>query len=94
MGMSQETYAFLSQPGVGFFSLLLIGVIAGWVAERVTASNHGLLTNLIVGVAGAFVGDKLASLLNVPVFGFFRTLIAAIVGAIVLLWLWRAIRSR
>ncbi|MFG1298947.1 GlsB/YeaQ/YmgE family stress response membrane protein [Xanthobacter sp. V3C-3] len=92
--MSQETYAFLSQPGVGFFSLLLIGVIAGWVAERVTASNHGLLTNLIVGVAGAFVGDKLASLLNVPVFGFFRTLIAAIVGAIVLLWLWRAIRSR
>lgn len=92
--MSHETYAFLNQPGVGFFSLLLIGVIAGWVAERVTASNHGLLTNLIVGVAGAFIGDKLASLVNVPVFGFFRTLIAAIVGAIVLLWLWRAIRSR
>ena len=92
--MSHETYAFLNQPGVGFFSLILIGVLAGWVAERVTASNHGLLTNLIVGIAGAFVGDKLASLLNVPVFGFFRTLIAAIVGAIVLLWLWRAIRSR
>lgn len=92
--MSHETYAFLNQPGVGFFSLILIGVLAGWVAERVTASNHGLLTNLIVGIAGAFVGDKLASLVNVPVFGFFRTLIAAIVGAIVLLWLWRAIRSR
>ena len=92
--MSHETYAFLNQPGVGFFSLILIGVLAGWVAERVTASNHGLLTNLIVGIAGAFVGDKLAWLVNVPVFGFFRTLIAAIVGAIVLLWLWRAIRSR
>ncbi|MFG1276890.1 GlsB/YeaQ/YmgE family stress response membrane protein [Xanthobacter autotrophicus] len=92
--MNNETYAFLSQPGVGFFSLIIIGLIAGWIAERVTASNHGLLTNLLVGVAGAFIGDKLASVLNVPVFGFFRTLIAAIVGAILLLWIWRAIRSR
>ncbi|MFG1344537.1 GlsB/YeaQ/YmgE family stress response membrane protein [Xanthobacter autotrophicus DSM 431] len=92
--MDQHTVAFLNQPGVGFFSLIIIGIIAGWVAERVTASNHGLLTNLLVGVAGAFIGDKLASVLNVPVFGFFRTLIAAIVGAIVLLWVWRAVRGR
>ena len=33
--MSHETYAFLNTPGVGFFSMLLIGVLAGWVAERV-----------------------------------------------------------
>lgn len=92
--MSHDTYAFLNQPGVGFFSLIIIGIIAGWVAERVTESSHGLLTNLLVGIAGAFVGDKLASLLNIPVFGFFRTLIAAIVGAIVLLWLWRMLRGR
>lgn len=92
--MDQQTYAFLSQPGVGFFSLIIIGIIAGWVAERVTSSNHGLLTNLLVGVAGAFIGDKLAGVLDVPVYGFFRTLIAAIVGAIILLWVWRAIRSR
>lgn len=92
--MDQQTVAFLNQPGVGFFSLIIIGILAGWVAERVTASNHGLLTNLLVGIAGAFIGDKLASVLNVPVFGFMRTLIAAIVGAILLLWLWRAIRSR
>ncbi len=89
-----ESYAFLNQPSVGFFSMLIIGLIAGWVAERVTDSNHGLLTNLVVGIIGAFVGGWLAGLLNVPVFGFFRTLIAAIVGAIILLWGWRAIRSR
>lgn len=92
--MDQQTYAFLSQPGVGFFSMILIGIIAGWVAERITESNHGLLTNLIVGVAGAFVGGELASLLNIPVFGFFRTLVAAIIGAIIVLWLWRVVRSR
>jgi len=92
--MSTETYAFLNQPGVGFFSMLIIGVIAGWVAERVTDSNHGLLVNLVVGILGAFLGGWLAGLLEIPVFGFFRTLIAAIVGAIILLWGWRAIRSR
>jgi len=89
-----ESYAFLNQPGVGFFSMLVIGLLAGWIAERVTESNHGLLTNLVVGIIGAFVGGWLAGLLNIPVFGFFRTLIAAIVGAIILLWVWRAIRSR
>ncbi|MEP9347407.1 GlsB/YeaQ/YmgE family stress response membrane protein [Xanthobacter sp. KR7-225] len=92
--MNDQAYAFLGQPGVGFFSMLLIGVIAGWVAERITDSNHGLLTNLIVGVAGAFVGGELGALLNIQVFGFFRTLVAAIIGAIILLWAWRALRGR
>ncbi|WP_454916689.1 GlsB/YeaQ/YmgE family stress response membrane protein [Xanthobacter sediminis] len=92
--MDTETYAFLNQPGVGFFSMLLIGLIAGWVAERVTDSDHGLLVNLLVGILGAFVGGWLAGQFAIPVFGFFRTLVAAIVGAILLLWVWRAIRSR
>jgi uncharacterized membrane protein YeaQ/YmgE (transglycosylase-associated protein family) len=89
-----DQFAALGQPGVGFFTMLLIGVIAGWIAERVTASDHGLLTNLIVGIAGAFVGGKLAEVLAIPVFGFFRTLVAAAVGAILLLWIWRALRGR
>ncbi|MFG1393901.1 GlsB/YeaQ/YmgE family stress response membrane protein [Xanthobacter agilis] len=92
--MDTETYAFLNQPGVGFFSMLLIGLIAGWVAERVTESSHGLLTNLLVGILGAFFGGWLAQQLAIPVSGFFSTLVAAIVGAIILLWVWRAIRSR
>lgn len=91
--MHDPAYAFLGQQGVGFFSMILIGLIAGWIAERITESNHGLLTNLLVGIAGAFVGGELAALLNIEVFGFFRTLVAAIVGAIVLLWVWRAIRK-
>jgi uncharacterized membrane protein YeaQ/YmgE (transglycosylase-associated protein family) len=89
-----DQFAALGQPGVGFFTMLLIGLLAGWIAERVTASDHGLLTNLLVGIAGAFVGGKLAEVLEIPVFGFFRTLVAAAVGAILLLWIWRAVRGR
>jgi uncharacterized membrane protein YeaQ/YmgE (transglycosylase-associated protein family) len=89
-----DQFAALGQPGVGFFTMLLIGLLAGWIAEKVTASDHGLLTNLLVGIAGAFVGGKLAEVLEIPVFGFFRTLVAAAVGAILLLWVWRAVRGR
>ena len=52
----QDAQAFLGQPGVGFLSMLLIGVLAGWIAERVTESNHGIFTNILVGIAGSFVG--------------------------------------
>jgi uncharacterized membrane protein YeaQ/YmgE (transglycosylase-associated protein family) len=84
----------MSDPTVGFFQLLLIGIIAGWIAEKITASNHGIFTNMLVGIAGAFIGGKLAELLQIPVFGFWRTLLSASAGAIILLWVWRAIHPR
>jgi uncharacterized membrane protein YeaQ/YmgE (transglycosylase-associated protein family) len=87
-------YAALNQPGVGLFTMLIIGLLAGWIAEKVTSSDHGLITNLIVGIAGAFVGGKLAEVLEIPVFGFWRTLGAAAIGAVLLLFVWRAIRRR
>lgn len=89
-----DAQAFFSQPGVGFFTMLLIGAIAGWIAERVTESDHGIFTNILVGVAGAFVGAKLAEIAQVPVFGFMRTLISASVGAILILFAWRTLRGR
>jgi uncharacterized membrane protein YeaQ/YmgE (transglycosylase-associated protein family) len=94
MGQAMEQYAVLNEPGVGFFTMLIIGLIAGWIAERVTSHDHGLLTNLIVGLAGAFIGGKLAEVLEVPIFGFWRTLAAASIGAVLLLWVWRMIRRR
>jgi uncharacterized membrane protein YeaQ/YmgE (transglycosylase-associated protein family) len=80
--------------GVGFFGMLVIGVVAGWIAERVHGADHGLLTNLLVGVAGAFVAGKLAEVFRLHVYGFWSTLIAATVGAILVLWAWRLVRGQ
>jgi uncharacterized membrane protein YeaQ/YmgE (transglycosylase-associated protein family) len=88
-----EMQAFLGNPSVGLFEMLLIGMLAGWIAEKLTSSDHGILTNMLVGIAGAFVGGKLAEVLQIPVFGFFRTLIAASAGAVILLWIWRMIHQ-
>jgi uncharacterized membrane protein YeaQ/YmgE (transglycosylase-associated protein family) len=84
----------LSMPGVGFFGMLIIGILAGYIAEKVTSSDHGLLTNLLVGIAGSFVGGTLANLMNVDFYGWVGNLVVASVGAIIVLWLWRRFRDR
>lgn len=89
-----DAQAFFGNPGVGFFSMLIIGAIAGWIAEKVTESDHNIFTNILVGIAGSFVGGVLANVLNIQVFGFFRTLIAATVGAILILFVWHRVRQR
>ena len=60
--MMNEQMGIMSMPGVGFLGLLVIGFLAGWLAERAMNKHHGLLTNILVGVAGSFVGGGLASL--------------------------------
>ncbi|HEY1362164.1 MAG TPA: GlsB/YeaQ/YmgE family stress response membrane protein [Xanthobacteraceae bacterium] len=89
-----DAQALFGDPGVGFFSMLVIGAIAGWIAERATHSNHSIFTNILVGIAGAFIGGVLAGILNIPVVGFWRTLIAAIVGAILILVIWHWAHQR
>ena len=81
----EDAQAFLGSPSVGFLEMLLIGAIAGWIAERVTE---------LVGIAGSFVGGVLAGILNIPVFGFFRTLMAATIGAILILFVWHRVRHQ
>ena len=88
-----ESQAFLAMPGVGFFGMLLIGILAGYIAEKVTASDHGLFTNLLVGIAGAFVGGTLANVLGIQIYGFLGSLITASIGAIIVLWVWRRVTS-
>jgi len=84
----------ISAASVGFFGMIIIGVVAGWIAEKVTASDHGLLTNLLVGIAGSFVGGTLAGLMNLQFEGWLGTLLVAAVGAVFVLWLWRFVTSR
>lgn len=76
-------------------AILVIGIAAGWIAELVV--NRGQKVNwteaLVVGLVGSFVGGLLASLIagdgfNIRMSG----LIGSIVGAIIVLAIWRLIR--
>ncbi|EKF43665.1 GlsB/YeaQ/YmgE family stress response membrane protein [Nitratireductor indicus] len=90
----EHGYGIMGMPGVGFFGLLLIGFIAGYVAEKTMNRNHGFLTNILVGIAGSFVGGTLASLVNISFYGFLGNLVVAIVGAILILWIFGRSESR
>lgn len=73
--------------GVGFFGSIVIGLLAGWIAEKVHKRDHGLIKNLIVGLIGAFLGGFLASLMGIEFYGFWASLLVSAAGAILLLFL-------
>jgi len=81
---------------MSFLSWIIIGIVAGWLAEKVMGRSHGLITNLIVGVVGAFLGGWLGSMFfNVGLAGFsFQSLIVAFVGACLLLFLLGLVKRR
>jgi uncharacterized membrane protein YeaQ/YmgE (transglycosylase-associated protein family) len=74
---------------------IVIGLIAGWIAAKLTNAPHGLFRNILVGLIGALVGGFLFEKLNiVVVHDFWGSLITATIGAVVFLLLWQAIRRR
>jgi hypothetical protein len=38
---------------VNIIACIVVGILDGWLAERITGRNRGLLMNLIVGIIGA-----------------------------------------
>ena len=86
-----EPLGLMGTPGVGFFMLLVIGALAGWIAEKITKSNHGIFTNIFVGICGSFVGTKLAEVLEFYPNGFVVRLIVAAIGSVIVLYVWGAL---
>lgn len=85
--------------GVGWIGTLLIGGIAGWIAEKLTKSDMGVLMNIVVGIIGAYIGGFLANALGLrlgEIFSgwFWGNLIVAVVGAVILLVVVKMFRGR
>ena len=83
----------MEAPAVGWIAAILIGAVAGWLAEKVTRSNMGLITNIILGVIGAAFGSFLFDKFGLQIGGppWFTYLIAGFVGACILILLTRLI---
>ena len=84
---------------VGIGGTILIGIIAGWVAEKVTGSDMGLIKNLITGVIGSWIGFFVANAAGIQlgeVFHgwFWGNLVVSAAGAIVLLFVLKLVFGR
>jgi uncharacterized membrane protein YeaQ/YmgE (transglycosylase-associated protein family) len=81
--------------GVGWIMAIIIGALAGWIAEKLMKSNQGLVMNIILGIVGAVLGNFILMLVfGATMGGIIGQLIVAVVGACLLIAIGRAIRGR
>lgn len=83
---------------MGLLSWIVFGLIAGAIAKFLTPGRDpgGCIITIIVGIVGAVLGGMIATWLGYGgISGFdFRSFVIAVLGAILLLFLWRMISGR
>ena len=78
---------------MGWLGAIIIGGIAGWLAEIITRSNMGILVNIILGVIGAGLASWLFSKLGIQIGGpaWVNYLVSGFVGACILIFATRLV---
>jgi uncharacterized membrane protein YeaQ/YmgE (transglycosylase-associated protein family) len=79
----------------GLLVILFVGLIAGWLAGKIVrGTGFGIIGDIIVGIAGAFVASWLFPKLGIQLgTGLVREIIDSAIGAIILLLIVRLIRT-
>ena len=81
---------------MSFIGWIVLGLIAGFIASMVVNKHgEGLLLDIVLGIVGAIAGGWLFHLFgSAGVTGFnLWSLMVAVIGAVVLLFIWHAIRG-
>ena len=82
---------------MGFVATIIVGLIAGFLAHLLMKTNTGLIGDLIMGVIGGFVGGWLSSLIfggNLMNGITFQSILVALVGAIIVIAVYRLVTRR
>ncbi|MCR8825378.1 GlsB/YeaQ/YmgE family stress response membrane protein [Pseudosulfitobacter koreensis] len=81
--------------GIGWFAAIIVGALAGWIAEKIMNSSMGLLANIGLGIVGAIVANfLLVAIVGSTLGGWIGQLIVGVIGACLLIWITRLIRGR
>jgi uncharacterized membrane protein YeaQ/YmgE (transglycosylase-associated protein family) len=74
---------------------ILVGIVAGFLAGQISrGSGFGLLMDMVLGVAGSIVGRFLFGLIGIHATGFIGSVLLALIGAEILIWVGRFLKSR
>jgi uncharacterized membrane protein YeaQ/YmgE (transglycosylase-associated protein family) len=94
--LMQLEYTKMYLSGDSLLIIMVVGLIAGWLAsEIVQGTGFGIVGDLLIGIAGAFVGSWLLPQLGLHLgSGMISAIINAAIGALLLLLVIRLIRGR
>ena len=84
----------MGYPEIGWIAAIIVGGIAGWLAERFMKSDMGLLMNIVLGIVGAAIASAILSYFGIVLGGWIGYLIVGVIGACLLIWIVRALRGR
>lgn len=85
----------MDDAGIGWIAAIIIGGIAGWLAEKVMKSDMGVIMNVAIGIVGAVIANAILAAVDVTLGGgWVGYLIAGFIGACILIWLARLVRGR
>jgi uncharacterized membrane protein YeaQ/YmgE (transglycosylase-associated protein family) len=76
-----------------FLFLIIIGAAAGFLATRLMKVQTDVLTTIAIGILGALVGGLVLRLFMV-IPGWFVAFVGAVLGAMLLIWLWQTYVAR
>ncbi|MDU8912744.1 GlsB/YeaQ/YmgE family stress response membrane protein [Aestuariicoccus sp. MJ-SS9] len=68
--------------------LIIIGAAAGFLATRIMHVRMGVVETVLLGMAGAVIGGLVLRVL-ITVTGALAGLVGAVLGAVLLIWLWQ-----
>jgi uncharacterized membrane protein YeaQ/YmgE (transglycosylase-associated protein family) len=70
---------------MGFFTWILVGVIAGWLAgQLMKGGGYGMIVDIILGILGGVVGGWMFGVLGIRHrLGMGRSIIVTFVGAVI-----------
>ncbi|ACP25070.1 putative transmembrane protein [Sinorhizobium fredii NGR234] len=83
----------MSVNGVGILAAIIIGGLAGWLAEKFMNSQMGLFMNIILGIIGAVVLNFILAAFGMAYAGWVAYLIVGFIGACLLIAVGRAVRG-
>ena len=77
----------------GFIWWIVIGLIAGWAAGRIMkGGGYGVVADILLGIVGGIIGGWVVGLLGIGAGGFIWSIVVAILGAVILIWVTRLIK--
>ncbi|MEI3853772.1 MULTISPECIES: GlsB/YeaQ/YmgE family stress response membrane protein [Ensifer] len=82
----------MSVNGVGILAAIIIGGLAGWLAEKFMSSNMGLFMNILLGIIGAVVLNFVLAALGMAFAGWIAYLVIGFIGACLLIAVARVVK--